>query len=127
MSFIPDGALDAARFTNASTKDGLRDGCVIYDEVAAYENWDTVNVFSSGLGKVKHPREFFISTDGFVRDGFIDKMKERSMEILKGDDLDDPMFQFICRLDDPKEVDDKEMWEKANPMFCEPEALRKRG
>ncbi|QQV54206.1 terminase large subunit [Staphylococcus sp. 11-B-312] len=108
------------RTSNASTKDGLRDGCVIYDEVAAYENWDTVNVFSSGLGKVKHPREFFISTDGFVRDGFIDKMKERSMEILKGEELDDPMFPFICRLDDPKEVDDKEMWEKANPMFCEP-------
>lgn len=108
------------RTSNASTKDGLRDGCVIYDEVAAYENWDTVNVFSSGLGKVKHPREFFISTDGFVRDGFIDKMKERALEILKGEELDDPLFPFICRLDDPKEIDDIDMWEKANPMFCEP-------
>nr|WP_263313622.1 terminase TerL endonuclease subunit [Mammaliicoccus sp. Marseille-Q6498] len=108
------------RTSNASTKDGLRDGCVIYDEIAAYENWDTVNVFSSGLGKVKHPREFFISTDGFTRDGFIDKMKDRVKEILNGSELDDPMFPFICKLDDPKEVDDIKMWEKANPMFCEP-------
>jgi len=31
--------------SNASTKDGLRDGCVIYDEIHQYENSDTVNVF----------------------------------------------------------------------------------
>ena len=93
------------RTSNANTKDGLRDGCVIYDEVHAYENWDTVNVFSSGLGKTKHPREFFISTDGMVRDGFIDKMKDRVKEILSGDAPDDPMFPFICRIDDEKEVD----------------------
>ena len=60
--------------SNANTKDGLRDGCVIYDEVHQYENFDTVNVFSSGLGKVPNAREFFIGTDGYVRDGFLDKL-----------------------------------------------------
>lgn len=115
------------RTSNANTKDGLRDGCVIYDEVHAYENGDTVNVFSSGLGKTKHPREFIISTDGMVRDGFIDKMKDRVKEILSGDAPDDPMFPFICRIDDEKEVDQPEMWEKANPMFCEPRSEYARG
>lgn len=115
------------RTSNANTKDGLRDGCVIYDEVHAYENWDTVNVFSSGLGKTRHPREFFISTDGMVRDGFIDKMKERVKDILSGAELDDPMFPFICRIDDEKEIDQPEMWEKANPMFCQPRSEYARG
>ncbi|CAN7411426.1 terminase large subunit [Peribacillus frigoritolerans] len=106
--------------SNAGSKDGLRDGCVIYDEIHRYENSDVVNVFSSGLGKVENPREFFIGTDGFVREGFLDKMKERALNILKGKDLDDPLFPFICKIDDPIEVDNPENWEKANPMFSEP-------
>lgn len=46
--------------SNASTKDGLRDGCVVYDEVHEYENNEVVDVFSGGLGKVKDSREFLL-------------------------------------------------------------------
>ena len=106
--------------SNASTKDGLRDGAVIYDEIHQYENSDTVNVLSSGLGKVPNAREFFIGSQGFVREGFLDKMNERAQNILEGKDLDDPLFPFICKLDDAKEVDNPELWEKANPMFSKP-------
>jgi phage terminase large subunit-like protein len=103
--------------SNAGTKDGLRDGCVIYDEIHSYSTFDTVNVFSSGLGKVPNPREFFIGTDGFVRDGFLDKTKERANAILEGRELDDPLFPFICKIDDRSEADQPEKWGKANPMF----------
>lgn len=106
--------------SNAETKDGLRDGCVIYDETHQYESFDVVDVFGGGLGKVRNSREFFIGTDGFVRDGFLDKTKERAMEILSGKALDDPLFPFICKIDDEKEVDNYSAWEKANPMFHEP-------
>ncbi|PAM91466.1 terminase, partial [Flavobacterium sp. IR1] len=34
--------------SNAGGKDGLRDGCVIYDEIHTYATFETVNVFSSG-------------------------------------------------------------------------------
>ncbi|MEB6059580.1 terminase large subunit [Staphylococcus pseudoxylosus] len=115
------------RTSNAGTKDGGREGCVIYDEVHRYEDSETVDVFSSGLGKVKWPREFFIGTDGYVREGFLDKMKERSMSLLNGDTPDDRIFPFICKLDDPLEVDDPTMWEKANPMFSEPMSEYSRG
>lgn len=115
------------RTSNAGTKDGGREGCVIYDEVHRYEDSETVDVFSSGLGKVKWPREFFIGTDGYVREGFLDKMKERSMSLLNGDTPDDRIFPFICKLDDPLEVDDPTMWEKANPMFSEPMSEYARG
>ncbi|MFP7480203.1 terminase TerL endonuclease subunit [Terribacillus saccharophilus] len=108
------------RTSNAGTKDGLRDGCVIYDEIHQYETNEVVRVFSSGLGKVKNPREFFIGTDGYVREGFLDKMKDRAKNILEGSELNDSLFPFICKLDDPEEVKDPRTWEKANPMFCEP-------
>jgi phage terminase large subunit-like protein len=113
--------------SNASTKDGLRDGAVIYDEIHQYENSDTVNVFSSGLGKVPNAREFFIGTDGYVREGFLDKLKERALNILEGKDLEDPLFPFICKIDDPKEVDNPDVWEKANPMFSEPRSSYAKG
>lgn len=113
--------------SNAGSKDGLRDGAVIYDEIHRYENSDVVNVFSSGLGKVPNAREFFIGTDGFVREGFLDKLKERSMNILEGKDLEDPLFPFICKIDDPKEIDEPDMWEKANPMFSEPRSFYAKG
>ena len=106
--------------SNAKTKDSLRDGCVIYDEIHEFEDGKIVDVFTSGLGKVPHSREFFITTDGFVRGGYLDDMKERAKNVLKGESLDDPLFPFMATLDDDKEVDDTDMWQKANPMFHKP-------
>lgn len=108
--------------SNASTKDGLRDGCVIYDEVHEYENNDVVDVFSGGLGKVGDSREFFIGTDGFVRDGFIDRLKERALSILKREVSvrEDSLFPFMCCIDNEDEMHDVNLWQKANPMFHPP-------
>lgn len=111
------GSIIQYHTSNAKTKDGLRDGAVLYDEIHMYENFDVVNVFSSGLGKVKNPREFYVGTDGYVRDGLLDKFKERAMNILKGEELEDSLFPFICRIDTPEEVDNPGVWSKANPMF----------
>lgn len=113
--------------SNAGTKDGLRDGAVIYDEIHQYETAETVNVFSSGLGKVRNAREFFIGTDGYVREGFLDKIKERAMAILEGTELNDSLFPFICKIDSVEEMSDPEMWEKANPMFSHPMSLYGKG
>ena len=41
--------------SNASTKDGKRPGCLVLNEIHAYENYEQINVFESALGKVKHP------------------------------------------------------------------------
>lgn len=106
--------------SNPKTKDSLRDGCVIYDEVHEYEDSAIIDVFSSGLGKVKHSREFFITTDGFVRGGYLDDLKERAIRVLRGESLEDPLFAFMATLDDEKEMDDPSNWQKANPMFHEP-------
>src|SRR5690625_216067 len=47
-------------------------------------------------------------------------MKKQAMEVLEGKRLDSTLFPFICKLDDPDEADDFEMWEKANPMLENP-------
>ncbi|WP_096818988.1 terminase large subunit domain-containing protein [Lactococcus fujiensis] len=108
------------RTSNGNTKDGLRDGAVIFDEIHQYESNKDVKVHISGLGKIANPREFYIGTDGYVRDGFIDQMKEMAAKVLKGEAKWNAMFPFICKLDKVSQVDDKAMWELANPMFTLP-------
>ena len=73
------------RTSNGETKDGLRDGAVVFDEIHQYESNKDVAVHISGLGKKKNPREFYIGTDGYVRDGFLDAQKDLCMKVLKGE------------------------------------------
>lgn len=106
--------------SNAETKDGGREGALIFDEFHQYEDSELVKVFTGGLGKKPNPRQFFIGTKGFVRDGYFDMMYERSERILDGDNPHNGIFPFICELDDIKELDDEEFWEKANPALQKP-------
>lgn len=108
------------RTSNGNTKDGLRDGAVVFDEIHYFLTNKDVRVHISGLGKKANPREFYIGTDGYIRDGFLDKLKERAMNVLNGEARSNALFPFICKLDDEKEVDNPELWEKANPMLSYP-------
>lgn len=114
------GSIIKYNTSNTKTKDGGREGCVIFDEIAIYESADMVNVKRGGLGKIPHDRTFYISTDGYVREGFMDMMKDRVLEVLEGNNLDDRIFPFYCKLDERTEVDDESMWEKSNPMLHPP-------
>lgn len=105
------------RTNNPKGKDGLRSGKVDFDEPHAYQNWDNINVFTTGLGKKEHPRRTYISTNGDVREGPLDNLIEKSMLILKGEIDDNGFLPFICRLDNEEEVDDIENWNKANPSL----------
>ena len=108
------------RTSNADTKDGGRPGCLIFDEWHIYEDTKLINTLSSGLGKVKHRRRIYISTNGHVRGGFFDKFIEQCLEILQGGSKRKNRFVFICKMDNKEEVDNPELWEKANPMFSKP-------
>jgi phage terminase large subunit-like protein len=114
------GSVLKFRTSNGETKDGLRDGAVVFDEIHQYESNKDVRVHISGLGKKPNPREFYIGTDGYVRDGFLDKLKEKAMKVLTGEARPNALFPFICKLDDENEVEDPSNWEKANPMLSEP-------
>lgn len=114
------GSILKFRTSNGNTKDGLRDGCVVFDEIHQFENNQDVRVHISGLGKVKNPREFYIGTDGYVREGFLDKQKEKALNVLNGKAAPDSMFPFICKLDSSAEVSNPENWGIANPILDEP-------
>lgn len=108
------------RTSNGDTKDGLRDGAVAFDEIHRYESNKDVKVHISGLGKRPNPREFYVGTDGYVREGFLDNMKEKAKRVLNGSVRFNALFPFICKLDSEDQVNDPDNWELANPMFHQP-------
>lgn len=108
------------RTSNGNTKDGLRDGFVIFDEIHEYQDDSNVKVHLSGLGKKTNPRVFFIGTDGYVRDGFIDTKKKQADSVLKGKAAPDFLFPWICKIDSEAEIDTPRMWEKSVPMIVKP-------
>nr|WP_056992668.1 terminase TerL endonuclease subunit [Lacticaseibacillus saniviri] len=108
------------RTSNGNTKDGLRDGFVIFDEIHEYQDDSNVKVHISGLGKKPNSRIFYIGTDGYVRDGFIDKKKALAANVLSGKAKPDTIFPWIAKLDNRDEIDDPHMWEKSVPMLSKP-------
>lgn len=105
------------RTNNPKGKDGLRSGKVDFDEIHAYQNWENINVFTTGLGKKDNPRRTYITTNGDVRDGPLDNLLEKAMLILNGEIEDNGFLPFICRLDEEEEVHDFDNWAKANPSL----------
>lgn len=99
------------------TKDGGRPGKVDFDEYHAYLTYELIEVATTGLGKKAHPRRTIVSTQGDVRDGPLDDVLEKALQILAGEMDDNGMLPFICWLDNPDEVHNKKMWQKANPSL----------
>lgn len=112
--------------SNASSQDGGREGAVIYDEYHEMENTEIVDVFSGGLGKVDCPRQFFIGTKGFVRDGYFDIKYRECEDVLNGavDFVNRGLFSYICELDEIEQMDDPKLWALANPALQTPRNKR---
>lgn len=106
--------------SNAKTKDSRRDGMNIFDEIHQYEDDSVVRVMNSGLGKVEQPREVYITTNGVLREAFLDEMLNDATDILNRTVKNSNMFVFICKIDDPEQIHNKGNWELANPMFAQP-------
>ena len=103
--------------SNAKTKDSKRTGCLIFDEVHGYQDYEQIKVFTSGFGKRKHSRAFYITTQGNVREGVLDDMLVIAGDILNGTIKDLRWLPLIYRIDKEEEALDPEMWHKANPSL----------
>ncbi len=103
--------------SSPKTKDGFRPGKVDFDEVHAYETYKLMDVAITGLGKVPFPRRTYITTDGLVRGGVLDDLKEKMKKILTGEKEDNGWLPFFCQVESEEEIDDPAMWHKANPSL----------
>jgi len=76
---------------------------------------DVVGAIEQGASKLDDYLIIATSSEGTVRNSSGDTMKMELMDILRGDYKNPHVSIWYYRLDDIEEVDDPEMWEKAQP------------
>ena len=106
------------RTNNPKGRDGMRSGKIIFNETHAYENYDNIKVFVTGLGKVDQPRIGYFTSNGDVSDGPLDDKLAQARRILFEGEDDGGMLPFICCLENRDQVHDPENWYMANPSLA---------
>ena len=91
--------------SGAKTKDGKQTGMVIFNEYHAYEDEKEINVFTSGLGKVKHARIVIITTNGTIREGPLDEKIDLSNRVLHGEYNFTDILPIIYKINEKKLID----------------------
>jgi phage terminase large subunit-like protein len=76
---------------------------------------DVVGAIEQGASKLEDYAIVAISSEGTVRNSSGDTIKMELLDVLKGEYVNPHVSIFYYRLDDIKEVNDPEMWVKANP------------
>ena len=110
------GSLLEVRPMNINKLQGLRSKVNTIDEWLSGDiREDVVGALEQGAAKVDDYLILAISSEGTVRNGPGDTIKMELMNILKGEYINPHVSIFYYRLDDIKEVNDPNMWIKANP------------
>ena len=76
---------------------------------------DVIGCIEQGASKMDDYLIVATSSEGTVRNGPGDTIKMELMSILKGEYVNPHVSIWYYRLDDPKEINNPEMWIKANP------------
>ena len=110
------GSLLEIRPMNINKLQGLR--C----KIATVDEWlsgdlreDVIGAIEQGASKLDDYLIVAMSSEGTVRNGSGDTIKMELMDILKGDYTNPHVSIWYYRLDDIDEVNDPNMWLKANP------------
>lgn len=112
------------RASDSRKLDGLNPHMGIFDEIHEYRTFKLINVIRRGMNKRKQPLALYITTMGTVLDGplmhYYNLFPKAMIPEEEGGlrlEVADRMFCFICELDDEKEIEQPEMWIKANPSM----------
>ena len=87
-------------------------------KIASVDEWLSGDIREDVVGAIEQVDGWLIvatSSEGTIRNGSGDTIKMELMDILKGDYVNPHVSIWYYRLDDIKEVNDPDMWIKANP------------
>jgi phage terminase large subunit-like protein len=110
------GSLLEIRPMSVSKLQGRRDKVATVDEWLSCDiHEDVIGAIEQGSNKVKDYLILAISSEGTVRNGPGDNIKMELMDILKGDYVNPHVSIWWYKLDKIEEVNNPELWIKANP------------
>ena len=120
------GSLLEIRPMSINKLQGLRCKTATIDEWLSGDiREDVVGAIEQGASKVDDYLILAVSSEGTVRNGSGDTIKMELMDILKGDYYAPHISIWYYKLDSIDEVNDPEMWIKANPYQLDVERAEK--
>ena len=113
---ILTGSLVEIRPMSINKLQGLRTKIATVDEWLSGDlREDVIGAIEQGASKLDDYLIVATSSEGTVRNGSGDTIKMELMEILRGDYVNPHVSIWYYKLDDVEEVNDPNMWVKANP------------
>lgn len=110
------GSLLEIRPMSISKLQGLRSKIATVDEWLSCDiREDVIGAIEQGAAKIDDYLIVAVSSEGTVRNGAGDSIKIELMDILKGDYINPHVSIWYYKLDSIDEVNQPEMWLKANP------------
>lgn len=110
------GSLLEARPMSIDKLQGLRPKiCTVDEWLSGDIREDVIGALEQGASKMDDYLIVAMSSEGTVRNGSGDTIKMELMKILKGEYVNPHVSIWYYRLDDVSEVNDPEMWVKAQP------------
>lgn len=97
--------------------DGYSPSSSILDEVHAYRDSGLFDIISQGILARENPLIFLVSTAGFEKDSFCNKLVDGGKDVLNKNTKDESFFYMLYSLDEKDDPNDKSCWIKANPAL----------
>lgn len=106
-----------ARASDSKKLDGLNTHFAIFDEIHEFKDYKLINVIKKSRGTRTQPLIWYITTAGYILDGPLMQYFENGCDCLENyeDGLDERIFYYLAKIDNPEEANDPTKWIKANP------------
>lgn len=102
---------------NSNTLDGLNSSLVVIDELHSIQDRNLYEVMKQSQSARQDPLLIMITTAGTTRGNIFDDMYEYACNVVDGTFQDDTFLPIMYELDEKKEWQDQEAWQKANPAL----------
>lgn len=101
-------------------KDGFNLHFAVFDEIHEYKDYSLINVMKRSRAQRQQPLIIYISTAGYQLDGPMMDFYVSGKEALEkyDENIDERTFYYLARLDSEEEMNNPELWIKANPNIA---------
>ncbi|MFT8911287.1 terminase large subunit [Leuconostoc pseudomesenteroides] len=112
-----------------SGKDGYNTHMAVFDEIHEYKDYSLINVMRNSMGMRDQPMTIYITTAGYELNGPLVEMVATAKNVLTHyeNHENERTFYYLASMDSEEEIDDPELWIKANPNFPMMQGLKMLG
>jgi phage terminase large subunit-like protein len=115
LGYIATGSFFRA-ISSDDGQSGPRPHCSLIDEIHEHKDATVVNMMKAGQKGRRQPLQVEITNSGFDRTTICYEHHEYSDRVVKGLEINDEWFAYVCALDEGEDpLKDEACWPKANP------------